>query len=206
MSEHGVAPDTILFDVGGVLVELGPGPLPPGLGISFDRYLESDAAKDFEKGLIGADEFARAIAAEFSVDADAAALIEHFRAWPSSPYPGAIDLLTRLRRDYGVAILSNTNELHWQRFGAEFGLLDCCDRAFGSHLLGMIKPDPKIFVCVIDALGTAPESILFLDDNPTNVAVARAGGMQAELVRDFGDVVRALAARGIVANDSRFGG
>lgn len=205
MPEHGAVPDTILFDIGGVLVELGPSPLPPDLGIPLTRYFESAAATDFEKGWIGVDEYARGIVAEFGIDADAAALVDHFRLWPAGPYPGALDLLIRLRRRYGIAILSNTNELHWQRIGAEFGLLECCDHAFASHLLGMMKPDPRIFEYVIDALDSAPDCILFLDDNPENVTSARALGMQAELVRGFGDAVSALAARGIVDGTRQFG-
>ena len=134
----------------------------------------------------------------FSLDADANALLEHFRLWPTAPFPGVLDLLNRLRPHFGVAILSNTNELHWQRFDREFGLLDCCDRAFASHLIGLMKPEAGIFSHVSEALATAPGKILFLDDNAANIAAARAGGMQAERVRGPDGVIQALATRGIV--------
>ena len=39
--------EIILFDVGGVLVELGPSPLPPGFEAPFARYAESNAAIAF---------------------------------------------------------------------------------------------------------------------------------------------------------------
>ena len=193
--------EIILFDVGGVLVELGPSPLPPGFEAPFARYSESNAAIAFEKGLIGAQDFARGIIREFDIEADAAVVIEHFRRWPTGTYPGAVDLLKRLRRRYGIAILSNTNELHWQRFSEDFGLLDCCDRIFVSHLLGMVKPEAEIFDYVIGALDTAPQEILFLDDNHANVSAAQAAGMQAELVHGFENALGVLSARGIVDSE-----
>ena len=201
MTERATSPEVILFDVGGVLVELGPNPLPSDFDIPLIRYFESGATADFEKGLIGADEFAQAIIDEFRVDVDAAALVEHFRLWPVAPFPGAIEMLSRLRQDRRIAILSNTNELHWPRFEAEFGLFEHCDQAFGSHLLGMLKPDAEIFDHVIGALDTDPRSILFLDDNPANVAAAVAAGMQAELVRGFDAAARVLGERGIAGTD-----
>ena len=196
-------PEVILFDVGGVLVELGPHPLPPELGIPPASYSGSRATIDFEKGLIGAEEFVQSIVDEFGLGVDIGPLIEHFRLWPTAPFPGVHDLMSGLRRRYRVAILSNTNELHWPRFDTEFGLLERCDRAFASHLLGMLKPEAAIFTHVIDALGSAPRDILFLDDNPANVDGARARGMQAELVHGFDGAARALAARGIVDDSGR---
>jgi putative hydrolase of the HAD superfamily len=198
MTERDAMPEIILFDVGGVLVELGPHPMPPEFGIPLARYSESSAAIEFEKGFIGAEDFVRRLRDELGIDADVAAMIDHFRRWPIATYPGAIELLNRLRRRFGIALLSNTNEIHWPRFGAEFGLLDCCDRIFASHLLGMMKPEAEIYEHVIDALATAPETILFLDDNPANVAAAASAGMQAELVRGFESALGLLSARGIV--------
>ena len=199
-------PEVILFDVGGVLVELGPHPLPPELDIPLASYSASRATISFEKGRIGAEEFGRSIVDELGLDVDSSLLVEHFRLWPTAPFPGVHDLLSGLRRQYKVAILSNTNELHWPRFDTEFGLLGRCDRIFASHLLGMLKPEAAIFAHVIDALETEPRNILFLDDNPANVDGARAGGMQAELVSGVAGAVRALAARGIVDASGRIVG
>lgn len=197
MAERCTTPEVILFDLGGVLVELGPHPLPPDLDIPLARCFESRAVADFEKGFIGADEFGRAIVEEFAIEADAASIVEHFRRWPAAPFPGALELLSRLREQFKIAILSNTNELHWSRFDTEFGLFDQCDQAFASHLLGMLKPSAEIFEHVTGALDTAAQRILFLDDNPANVAAARSAGMQAEQVRGSEGAVCALAARGI---------
>lgn len=198
MAEQGPLPETLLFDVGGVLVELGPHPLPAEYQIPIDACIESKVADKFERGKIDREAFARGIISEFGIDADAGALLEHFRLWPTAPFPGVLDLLACLRNCFSIAILSNTNELHWRRFEEEFGLLACCDRAFGSHLIGLMKPEAEIFSHVCEALDAAPEKILFFDDNEANVAAARAGGMQAELVRGFEGIIDALVARGIV--------
>ena len=36
--------------------------------------------------------------------------------------PGAVETLTELGREHRLAILSNTNEVHWKRLAGEFGL------------------------------------------------------------------------------------
>ena len=197
MPERAPLPQILLFDIGGVLVELGPHPLPAEHRIPIEGYAGSRIAERFETGRIDGPAFARGLIEEFGLDADADALLEHFRLWPRAPFAGVLDLLRGLRGRFGVAILSNTNELHWRRFDEEFGLLACCDRAFASHHIGLMKPEAEIFAHVSEALGTAPGNILFLDDNAANVTAARAGGMRAEQVQGYEGILAALAAHGI---------
>jgi putative hydrolase of the HAD superfamily len=53
------------------------------------------------------------------------------------------------------------------------------DRRFYSCRLGLAKPDPAVFRAVLDDLGAAPHSVLFIDDRPENVLAAAALGLQA---------------------------
>jgi HAD superfamily hydrolase (TIGR01509 family) len=203
MPERESLPEILLFDIGGVLVELGPHPLPAEHRIPIEGYIHSRTADRFEKGQIDTAAFARGIIEEFGLRADPDQLLEHFRVWPSAPFDGVLRLLDELRSCFGIAILSNTNELHWQRFDEEFGLLERCDRAFASHQIGLMKPDAEIFAYVCEALGTAPGNILFLDDNAVNVSAARAGGMLAEKVQGYDGILSALAAYGIAAGSGK---
>ena len=190
--------EVLLFDAGGVLIDLGDEPLPGFRVQELGAWLRSPIALAFEKGLTSADEFAAAWIDSIDLDCDAATLIEHFRRWPIGPYAGVPALLSRLVVDYRIAILTNTNELHWPRFTDEFGLDRYAERIFASHQLGMAKPDAEIFHFVIDQLGSAPDRILFVDDNLANVDAARATGLRAERVGGFEELLRTLAALAII--------
>lgn len=51
---------------------------------------------------------------------------------------------------------------------------------FLSCDLGFCKPDREYFQAIVDHLGMASESLLFIDDHQSNVDAARESGLQAE--------------------------
>ena len=199
--------DVILFDLGGVLVELGPSPLPAG-AIADDRafaladWFKSEAAIAFEKGSNSAAAFARALIDELDLDCSQQALIEHFTEWPVGLFPGAHELLQRLRGDYRLAILTNTNELHYPRFAGEFRLMEHTEYIFASHQLALAKPEPAIYQHVINTLETDPARILFLDDNRDNVAAAQELGIEAHHIEGFDKLEQFLGAQGIIGKNT----
>ena len=52
-------------------------------------------------------------------------------------------------------------------------------RVLGSATLGVRKPDPRIYQMMCEALGTGPESCIYLDDLGINCKPASALGMHA---------------------------
>jgi putative hydrolase of the HAD superfamily len=195
--------EVILFDLGGVLVELGASPVPTGAlphdgAFSLAEWFKSDTASAFEKGTITAADFAQSMLTELDLDCSVERLIEHFTRWPQGLFPGARELLQQLQSDYRLAILTNTNELHWPRFDAEFGLHDYVEHIFASHQLGLLKPEPGIYWHVLKTLNTKPGRILFLDDNGDNVEGARRIGIDAHQVTGFEQLKQFLLARGII--------
>lgn len=202
MSETATRPfDVIVFDLGGVLVELGGVTrmlelLSHRLSVEelWTRWLTSPSVRAFETGQCDAEAFAHALLAEFELAISPAQLLEEFTAWPKGLYPGALELLQRLAPHYTLACLTNTNALHWPRICDEFGLLPHFSFHFASHLIGLLKPDRAIFEHVIDQLGCVPERIIFLDDNRLNVEAARAAGMRAYCVAGLPGAVEQLRA------------
>ena len=63
--------------------------------------------------------------------------------------------------------------------------------------MGLAKPDPASFSHVANSMEIAPEEILFLDDNPTNVESARASGFLSERVSGFDQIPTILKTFGI---------
>ena len=194
--------EVILFDLGGVLVELGESPIPPAWlpennSFTLSDWFLSETAVSFEKGSITADIFAETLRNDLKIDANPELIIEHFSQWPIGLFPGAKDLLKSLQPKYRLAVLTNTNELHWPRIVEEFRLPEYFECIFASHLLNKVKPESVIFQHVIDELQVAPASILFLDDNLKNVEASRKLGIQSLQVSGIEQARQGLAALGI---------
>lgn len=176
--------EVILFDLGGVLIELaGVEKMlewSPGLGTTDElwrRWLQSSAVRRFETGAIGRDEFATALIGEFGVPVGPDEFLEAFTWWPRAMFPGAAELLATMRERYRLASVSNTNEIHWARFASAWSLDASFHHNFPSHLVGKLKPDAEYFRHVLDAVDAPAERVLFIDDNAINVDAAAKLGM-----------------------------
>ena len=194
-------PDVLLFDLGGVLIEnAGLDELRRICPDSLDeseiraRWLASPSVRAFELGHITPGDFASRFVAEWNLRLPAEAFIAEFEHWPRSLFPGAEDLLLRLRSRQRVGCLSNSNALHW---ASRQGLRLLFDHVFLSHELGLIKPDPGIFRCAIERLGVAPDRIAFFDDSLPNVEAAAAAGIQAHHVVGLVELERTLTRLGL---------
>jgi HAD superfamily hydrolase (TIGR01509 family) len=198
--------EVILFDLGGVLVELGGVPkfmewLDHSMSVEemWQRWLGSPAVRRFEIGQATIEEFGVALVREFGLPVGPEEFIDAFTYWPRAPYPGVEPLLASLRDSYRLACFSNNNELHWERIRNGMGLGQYFESSFLSHVIGRLKPDREAFQFVVSSLGVAPERILFLDDNQLNVDGALSAGMHARRTRGFAEVVAALEEFGIAA-------
>ena len=194
--------EVILFDLGGVLIELGESPfnsdwLEPGNQEAINNWHLSSANVGFDKGLISAQSFARTFKADLNLNASPQQIIDHFRNWPIGPYQGVSDLLQSLKSRFRLAILTNTNALHWPRIVDEFDLIGQVEQVFASHQLGMIKPETEIFHHVLAQLEVAPQRVLFLDDNQKNIDTAQQLGMQGLQVKGFEDLLAGLKTMGV---------
>ncbi|MCH2170367.1 HAD family phosphatase [Myxococcota bacterium] len=195
----------VLFDLGGVLVELvGMPTLRRWAGEADDealwaRWLTSPWVRRFECGGCSPEAFAMGMVEEWTLPVGPEEYLEVFRGWPRRLLPGARDLVEQVSAaGWRTGCLSNSNELHWplKRDGMELGRL--LDAHFVSHELGCVKPDPEIYQEVIAQLGVPAETVLFLDDNQINVDGARAVGMEAFRARGVEEAREVLEARGIL--------
>jgi putative hydrolase of the HAD superfamily len=201
--------DVILFDLGGVLIELTGVPQMcawSGIGSTEElwrRWLTSPSVRRFETGLATADEFAATLCEEFGLTVGAAEFMAAFTLWPSRVFPGTHELLASLASRHRLAALSNNNAVHWERISRDMGLGGYFSASFLSHEIGLIKPDRAVFTHVVDALGCAPERILFLDDNRLNVEQAQSVGMIAHRVAGVVETSAALRSLGLLEEGDR---
>ncbi|MFA0810210.1 HAD-IA family hydrolase [Microbulbifer epialgicus] len=184
--------ELLLFDLGGVLIELNDSPLPT-YHPQLSDWLLSETVRKFEVGLISSEEFACAVKKDLLLEQSVEDIISHFKAWPKGFYPGAIDLLNRLKANCKISALTNTNEIHWSRITEEFQAPCYFDSIIASHQVGMAKPDVRFFQYAIEKFAIHPNKIMFMDDNIENVAAASRVGINSYLTRGFLEVVALLS-------------
>lgn len=189
----------VLFDIGGVLVELSG--VPAMLAwmenrVSRDElltmWLTSPVVRAFETGRVTADVFADELIAEMALPVRRERLLEEFTRWPTGLFPGALELVGRVPPRYVRATLCNTNALHWPRLMTDLKLASAFDHHFASHLIAKIKPDEEAFHHVTEQLGCRPEEVLFMDDSRLNVEAAKRVGMKAVQAKGIVEAERVL--------------
>jgi HAD superfamily hydrolase (TIGR01509 family) len=112
-----------------------------------------------------------------------------------------IDLLARVRRQVPIALLSNTDALHFRFISRHFpevvGLFE--GRHVLSYELRTVKPDVAIYAKALALVGCAdqPSACVYVDDIPEFVAGARSLGINALQYRDHAGFVAQLERVGL---------
>ena len=115
------------------------------------------------------------------------------------PMPGIEEVLERVREQYRVAFLSNSNEVHSELIPRQFsGLFGKDDRFIFSHRFRVAKPDPEIFRRALEVIGALPHHAVLIDDLIENVIAARGVGMRAFQFRDSRSLLRELESEGLL--------
>lgn len=196
--------DIVLFDLGGVLIELsGVGAMRELAGLGTDdelwqRWLTCPWVRAFERGDCSPAEFAAGMVGEWELSVTPEVFLDSFRDWPVGPLPGAEALVARVAEVVAVGCLSNTNALHTVERFSHWPIFDAFEPRLLSHEIGLLKPDRDLFDRVAQLVGSPPGRVLFLDDNIINVEGAIAAGFVAVHVQGVTEAERSLEAAGIL--------
>lgn len=110
-------------------------------------------------------------------------------------------------RGVPVFVLSNIGTDVFETARAHYDFLNLFDRYFISGSMKVIKPDPMIYEQVEQACGLPPETLLFVDDRPENIAAARACGWQGHVFEKPAAWAACLVEKGLLqAGSVRFDG
>ena len=186
----------LIFDMGGVLVELGEPAAAFGLEYGTDEFLErwlcAPSVREFERGNIDIESFAMRVIVEAALPYDAGEFIDRFMSWPRGVFAETPELLQSIPAGFQRVLLSNTNREHWHETGLAERLAPCLDRLFLSFETGFLKPDADAFRHVLESIGRAAEEVAFFDDNALNVAAASELGCHAIRTRGIDELRSAL--------------
>lgn len=206
---HKQAPQLLLFDLGGVLIDFDfkrtlaewsrYSTLP--LAELQQAFHFDEQYQQYERGAISLEEYFVHVAATLKLDATHAQI----EAGWNDIFVGEIvetrQLVEHMRRLMPCHAFTNTNASHmdcWMRLYP--GVAQAFDSIFASHQIGLRKPERAAFEHICNALAVAPEAILFFDDLLENVEAARAAGLQGVHVRSPQDVEAALREAGCVSD------
>ncbi|MEI6474077.1 MAG: HAD-IA family hydrolase [Planctomycetota bacterium] len=124
-------------------------------------------------------------------------------AWILGDYSGMAQLMDRIHHaGMRTACLSNTNAHHWEQLDSSEAFRRIQVR-HASHLMGLVKPDQRIYRAFEIATETTPQEIVFFDDLAENIEAARACGWNAVHIDHTSDtaaqVLAGLRAHGALA-------
>lgn len=186
--------NNIIFDFGGVIMDINIGRAIAAfanlnIGLKADDIISSHKRflYDLEVGNSTPEEFINIIYKEYPAASDVSDKLI-WDAWNTllGTYdPKRIAMLAKLRKDYNLYLLSNTNFPHRVKFKEiyrrQFGenLEDLFVQCFYSDELHLRKPDPEIYNQVVKTARINPKTTLFIDDNEANITSAREFGLHA---------------------------
>jgi FMN phosphatase YigB (HAD superfamily) len=187
----------LLLDLGGVVASLGDPVAEMGLSISPEEFWEywqsSPLVRELEIGKLSATKFLHDVAGPLH-EQPGPEFEERFKRWQIRPAAVVASSLGAWASRFHLALLSNTNEIHWQGatthldFDSVFGAL------FLSFKTGHFKPAAEAYTQVIDHYGCDPGDIYFLDDVEKNILAARDSGINAYQVSGDAEVLQAVNA------------
>ncbi|MBK1659190.1 HAD family hydrolase [Paracraurococcus ruber] len=177
---------TVVFDLGGVLVDWDPRHLYrklfPGDDAGMERFLAEVCTNAWNLEQDRGRSWAEAVALLQAEHPGQAALIAAYRnRWPemmAGPIAGTVDILRALR-DRGTPLyaLTNWSAETFPHAVERFDFLGWFRGIVVSGQEGMVKPDPAIYRLLVERHGLVPAEIVYIDDNPRNARAATELGM-----------------------------
>jgi putative hydrolase of the HAD superfamily len=185
----------LILDLGGVLLDIDY----DATKIAFDslgllnfsnlyhQFQQNELFDRFECGEISAQRFINELLPHLPSGTSANSVVKAWNAMLGDFDSNKLRFMDQIKQQVPVALLSNTNELHfaevlrsWKKHREEDMEL-FFQKMFISNLIGKRKPNTDTFTWVCSQLQFAPEEVLFIDDSPQHIEGALAAGLQAKL-------------------------
>jgi len=183
----------IIFDLGGVILNLDYTKTVDefkkiGLLNFQDLYsqkMQNILFDDFEKGEVSSAEFISCL-----IDSENLKIkeIDFINAWNAMLLEipmKKLEFIDALKKDYKVFLLSNTNEIHINKFEDDLkknNMLNqfykCFDKVYYSSRMGKRKPDENCFKQVLEENQLVPQQTLFIDDSVQHIKGAKRIGIE----------------------------
>ncbi len=196
----------IVFDLGQVLIRFDykyfvdrVNKHKPGIGEKFlELYKDNyNIHRELERGRINEKDFIAKMLEYLEHCIDGETFCKY---WSDifTPNEDVIALLPKLKKNYKVYLLSNTNAIH-QKYGYQhYAFLKEFDKLFLSHQVGFIKPEEEIYRAVEKVSGVPSAEHIFIDDVLEYVDGAKKLGWDGIQFKGYEDLYQKLKERKIL--------
>lgn len=188
----------IIFDFGGVICnidvrlseqkfrELGF----KGFNPSYSTEEGEDVFRRLEGGKISIPDFISTLKKHLRPDVSDQEILDAWNAMILDIPPARIKLLEEVRKSYRIFILSNSNEIHYNKYLGDFSrnsgygsFNDLFEKTWFSFRIHLQKPNREIFEYVIRDGRLNPSETLFIDDSVQHIEAAGNVGLKTYHLR-----------------------
>lgn len=210
MTRRGSPPETVIFDLGGVLIDWDPRYLYRKLfddEARMEHFLATVCNRDWIERQDEGRSFAEGVAELAARHPALKHQIEAFwTRWPemlSGAIDGTVEVLRELKQG-GLRLyaLSNWSAETWPHALDRFAFLQWFDGLVISGLEGLKKPDPEIYELLLSRFEVDAPRALFIDDLRVNVQAAKDSGLEAIEFRNAAALRRDLVGRGLPVSEA----
>ena len=188
---------SIIFDLGGVLLNISYQNAIEEfekLGIEnssafYSKKLQTNIFNLLETGEISENEFVKVIKQSYK-SITPKQIIYAWNSMLLNLPKNRINFLINLKKKYQIFLLSNTNEIHINKFKNIMGeeeynkFYNLFNKIYYSHEIGMRKPNAEAFRLILDENNLKTKEVLFIDDSPQHIEGAKKLGMQTYHLKD----------------------
>ena len=178
----------ILFDLGGVLIDLAPSRVFEHWAKAADvtpaslaaRWKIEAAYKAHEEGKMEFIEFTSHLQKQLGISITQSDWKTGWNALLGQPFPELLPRLSALAKRIPLYCFSNTNQTHWTALTARTNhpqLGGFFQKTYLSYAIGRRKPNVESYRWVTNDMGYRPTDIAFLDDNAANIHGAKRAGL-----------------------------
>jgi 2-haloacid dehalogenase len=203
--------NTVVFDLGGVLVDWDPRHLlrkvMPGREAEMEALLADVLNQGWNLERDKGDSWHEAMERNKDAHPEWAWVFDLYtKRWAETlagSHEDTVAILRELKaRGTPLYALSNWSAEMFPHAEAKYDWLDLFDGVVVSGRVKMIKPDRDIFDHLLETYGLEADDILFIDDHEPNVAAARSYGIHAHLFKDAAGLRAELESLGLLEQPS----
>jgi len=196
--------EAIIFDLGGVIINIDFEITQKEFAKLrmenpekyFGIYNQTGFFDKLDKGEIGEKEFFKEISNLLPETISNNAIEKAWNAMILDFPRRRIEMLKDLRKNYKIFLLTNTNIIHYYYYSEKLKDIYQCsleslfDKVYLSFKMGMRKPDPEIFLTILQENSLAPNKTMFVDDTLIHIKQAEALGIYSYLMQKDEDVTK----------------
>ena len=197
--------EVIVFDLGGVIVNVN---FNSALGMLFDNSGKLNAAlpnyssipnlmQEYETGKLSAPDFHERLVDHLGLDLSFDDFIASSNEAIEPGDDGIESIVRSLGEEYRLAILSNTNPVHFDHIKKKYAMIGLFEHIILSYEIGVMKPAVLAYEKLIAATSKSPLKHLFIDDRIENINAAKELGIDGIHYRSIENLRRELEKRNI---------